>query len=324
MAGITSNGELGSDQIIPFMESNIGFRAARYLEEVGRPPTLSIVCGNPNSVPSARYMSLKHKIGGELGILVDTTTGTVDEISARIEADNTTPNINGTIVQLPLREEDWHLTDDLLASVVPAKDVDGLAPNSPFVPATVRAVEAWFEGHSIDYMAEPVALIGLGRLVNGPFYKRLREQGAQAVEAFDKDSPDLEKIRGINESRIIVSATGIARLLTPDLFLPDTTAKVLVDVGTAEQSGAQQGDVSDELRQHAIDEGWVITPKRGGIGKITVRALLANLMDAAEKQAGITEPLGHYRLMRSLEATSSNRTADSFSSPKRGAYIEAP
>jgi len=310
MAEAFPSGELGSDSIVLQMEHNIELRAQRYLQETDSIPTLSIVSCNPNDGPSLTYMELKQRVGHRLGIRVLTPQiNTLEEACDRIDQDNEDETINGTIVQLPLREDQREFTDAILARVSPVRDVDGLGPDSPFTPATVLATERWLEGQGIDYMAEPIALIGLGRLVNAPFYQRLRQQGA-LVRGYDKDSPKLETIDGINWARIVVSATGHPGLLTPELFVPDTEPKVLVDVGTAEQNGAQEGDVSDELRAYALEHDWTLTRKKGGIGKVTVRALLTNLVQAAEAQAGITEPINEYRVRQSLAATSRHRSQD--------------
>lgn len=313
MAELALSGELGSNHITEAMEWNIARRAERFTARIGVPPVLSIISANPEHPPSATYMKLKQDLGYRLGVQVNTYPfDSVEGMRQRIETDNDEDLVNGTIIQLPLRDADAHLTDDILELVALRKDVDGLAQGSHFLPATVRAIETWFGAHGIDVLSEQVALVGLGRLVNAPLYLDLIEQGATGVEGFDKNSPALERIRGIHEARVIVSATGHSGLLTPDLFLPDTEPKVLVDVGTAEQKGSQLGDVSDELRQYALENSWAITPKKGGIGKLTVRALLANLMDAAEAQRGITEPLGDYLREVSIRATSGNRPADLF------------
>jgi len=312
--GTALSGELSSEHIVGQMENNILLRAERYLSEVNEPPMLSIIAGNSDHGPSKTYMGLKQKVGERLGIQVNVydELGSITSILDRIEADNNNPSVHGIIVQLPLRPGDLSRTDEVLAAVDQAKDVDGLAPDSPFTPATVAATESWLEGQGIDCVEERMALIGLGRLVNGPFYTRLMQRGALAVRGFDKQSNPLEIIEGLNEARVIVSATGHPGLLTPELFLPDAGHKVLVDVGTAEQSGAQQGDVSDELRAYALEQGWALTPRKRGIGLITVRELLRNVLDAAESQAGITEPINQYRVRQSLAATSSWRSATAF------------
>jgi 5,10-methylene-tetrahydrofolate dehydrogenase/methenyl tetrahydrofolate cyclohydrolase len=75
-------------------------------------------------------------------------------------------------------------------------------------------------------------------------------------------------------------------MLKSDLFY-SMHPRVLVDVGTAEQDGTVTGDVSAELRQSALDNGWRVTPRSGGVGPLTVRMLLSNIVQAAEEQARV-------------------------------------
>ncbi len=312
MIGTTLSGELSCGHIVQPMENDIQLRAERYLAEVGEAPALSIIAGNPEHGPSKKYMGLKKSLGERLGIQVDIYSQFADvhEILERIKAENNNPRVNGIIVQLPLRSTDTLWEDRVLSTVDLSKDVDGLAAGSSFVPATVLATEMWLDGQGIDCLEEPVVLIGLGRLVNGPLFKSLKNKRAASVTGFDKRSNKLEIIEGLNYAHVIVSATGQPGVLTPELFVPDTSHKVLVDVGTAEKSGAQLGDVSDELRAYAIERGWALTPQIGGIGKLTVRTLFRNHMQAAEFQRGITGSVSEYRFRLSLNGTSSLRVPD--------------
>ena len=313
MTALMPHGELGSEQIVGLMENNIELRADRYKELVGNRPALMIVSANPDHGPSTTYMGLKQRVGRRLGVAVEAYTfSSIYNMIDFIQVGNADPDMNGIIVQLPLQEDVAPLTDPVLEAVSLEKDVDGLVPGSPFIPATVRATEAWLAHYGYECIDEKVVLVGLGKLVGEPLLRSLLSRGAQAVQAFDKSSLPQDLSQALNKADVIVSATGHPGLLTRRPFLLDTAPKVLVDVGTAEQSGAQQGDVSDELREYALARGWALTPKKGGIGPLTVRALFANLMDAAETQVGITEPINAYRLNQSLQATSANRAPDLF------------
>lgn len=305
-------GELGSEHIVQIMENDIQLRAERFADLVGRRPALSILSANLSDQPSATYMGIKKRVGERLGIDVSTTVlDDARQLRQRILLDNDWPKLDGIIVQLPLQEEDHRKTSTILGMIEPTKDVDGLAPYSIHRPATVEATLKWLNYHGVDFMEEPVALVGLGRLVGSPLLAYLRGKQAPA-EGFDKTSEPLEVISCLDKAGIIVSATGHPGLLTPDLFLTGTKPKVLVDVGTAEQNGAQQGDVSDELRGYALEHGWTLTPKHGGIGPLTVRALLTNLMDSAESRTGILQPINEYRLNLTLAGTSRNCPADQY------------
>ena len=140
-----------------------------------------------------------------------------------------------------------------------------------------------------DFLSERIAILGRGRLVGWPLLTHLMSIGANKLEIFDEDSDDLEIIEGINEASVIISAMGRPGLLTPDLFEDMSKSRALVDAGAAEQGGVVMGDVSDELRDQALQNGWQITPRKGGVGPLTVRTLLTNVIRAAEDQVKLVE-----------------------------------
>jgi methylenetetrahydrofolate dehydrogenase (NADP+)/methenyltetrahydrofolate cyclohydrolase len=286
--------ELTSADIVDDIETEISLRSQLFLEQQGERPRLLIVAPDFSHDGSQRYTRGKQKVGQRLGIDVSIETPTsLGGIYRAIEDANQDTLTHGTIVQLPLAMDLAEHTAEVLASVDPEKDVDGLGPESTEIPATAKAVDELLKWYDIDGREEHMVLIGLGPLVNKPLKDMWESDGARSVKGFDIDSDDLEIIRAMNEADAIISATGQPSLLTPKLFLPGTNQKVLIDVGTAgtakEKGASQHGDISDELRVYAGEEGWPITPEKGGVGPLTIRALFLNLMNAAERQAEVTE-----------------------------------
>jgi methylenetetrahydrofolate dehydrogenase (NADP+)/methenyltetrahydrofolate cyclohydrolase len=70
----------------------------------------------------------------------------------------------------------------------------------------------------------------------------------------------------------------------PEMFDELESNQVFIDAGAAESGGVVVGDISDELRQEALRHDCWITPEKGGIGPMTVRTLLDNVVTAAEYQ----------------------------------------
>lgn len=306
-------GEPSSEAIADGLEYEIGIRAERYTEVIGRPPHLSIISGYPGDGNSERYMRMKQKAGKKLGIQVSLHVfDSVDGVLEQIAADNEDPVVNGTIVQVPLAPHYQDRTDEVLAAIDTSKDVDGLAPNSPFVPATPLAAECWLTGQQINFTEEPIVFVGLGRLVNKPLKALLEAKGARSTSVVDINTDPLQAVQLFHEASIIISAVGKPGLLTPDMFRADTGTKLIVDVGTAEKAGAQHGDVSDELRAFALSKGWMLTPQKGGIGPLTVRNLLLNTMHSADRLVDdTTHPLAPYRTRYVMASTSAHRELDS-------------
>ncbi len=284
-------GELRSAHIVEQMQGDIRGRVDAYREETNFSPHLQILTDNTSHKPSQKYIEMKDQAGYALGIGV----GRIDlpqdfdvdrhvkHCQSILDRASEGDFANGIIVQLPMVYPE--MTDDILAHIKPEKDVDGLVTHDFFKPATPNAIVKLLEGHDIDYRDDLVVVLGLGRLVGAPVKELLEEQGAKYVEGFDIDSDETTKLQAISEAKIIISAMGQPGMLTTDLFDTMEHPRVLVDAGTAEQGGVVKGDVDPELRQAALDHGWRITPRGGGVGPLTVHMLLSNVVGAAEQQA---------------------------------------
>ena len=79
-------------------------------------------------------------------------------------------------------------------------------------------------------------------------------------------------------SQIIISATGQPGLITNEMVPIDA---IVIDAGIATDNGEVVGDVSDEVRERP---DVTITPKKGGVGPLTVSALFENLLKAVRSQ----------------------------------------
>ena len=93
------------------------------------------------------------------------------------------------------------------------------------------------------------------------------------VTVLDDTTKDISSI--LRQSNIIVSATGVPRLLTPDMIPPRA---VVVDAGTASEDGVLVGDVDPTVRER---NDITITPERGGVGPLTIAALYDHVITAA-------------------------------------------
>jgi methylenetetrahydrofolate dehydrogenase (NADP+)/methenyltetrahydrofolate cyclohydrolase len=62
---------------------------------------------------------------------------------------------------------------------------------------------------------------------------------------------------------------------------------VVVDAGVASESGKTVGDLDDDV--YARDD-LTITPRKGGVGPLTVCALFDNVIRAARNSTHVEEP----------------------------------
>lgn len=234
-------------------------------------PRLAIVTNVENPVIDV-YMRLKKNYGADILIDVEIHRVKPDETLDIIEQLNDRDDVQAIIVQLPI--SDMSEIDRVLGAVDPAKDVDGLHPDSQFDAATPTAINWLLAGYGVELRGKKIAIVGRGRLVGAPLEKMLRNSGVDVTVFVRGDN--LEEL--INYD-IIVTATGAPNTIINDMVKPDA---VLVDAGTAAEDGVIRGDVSPEVRQR---QDLTITPEKGGIGPLTVTALFDNVITACFRVA---------------------------------------
>ena len=234
-------------------------------------PRLAIVTDVENPVIEM-YMRLKQRYGAD--ILIDVEIHRVPAGGALevIQELNNRDDVQGIILQLPISNPEQ--TEELLESIREDKDVDGLRKRAIFQAATPTAISWLLAGYGVDLKGKKVAIVGRGRLVGAPLEKMWLKSGVD-VTVFEKGD-DLSQL--INYD-IIVSATGVPELIKSQMI---RTKTVVVDAGTASENGKIVGDVSEEVRQR---NDVIITPKKGGVGPLTVSALFDNVITACLKIA---------------------------------------
>ena len=234
-------------------------------------PRLAIVTDVENPVIET-YMRLKQRYGAD--ILIDVEIHRVPAGGALevIQELNNRDDVQGIILQLPISNPEQ--TDELLESIREDKDVDGLRKKAIFQAATPTAISWLLAGYGVDLRGKKVAIVGRGRLVGAPLEKMWLKSGVD-VTVFEKGD-DLSQL--INYD-IIVSATGVPELIKSQMI---KAKAVVVDAGTASENGKIVGDVSEEVRQR---NDVIITPKKGGVGPLTVSALFDNVITACLKIA---------------------------------------
>ena len=234
-------------------------------------PRLAIVTDVENPVIET-YMRLKQRYGADILIDVEIYRVPAGGALEVIQELNNRDDIQGIILQLPISNSDQ--TEELLESIREDKDVDGLRKRAIFQAATPTAISWLLAGYGVDLKNKKVAIVGRGRLVGAPLEKMWLKSDVD-VTVFEKGD-DLSQL--INYD-IIVSATGVPGLIKSQMI---KTKTVVVDAGTASENGKIVGDVSEEARQR---DDVIITPKKGGVGPLTVSALFDNVITACLKIA---------------------------------------
>lgn len=232
-------------------------------------PRLAIIQTKPDPVIDT-YVRLKKQYGED--ILVDVDHHIVDQtkVLSTIRECNEDPAVHAVIVQLPLA--DVSATDEVLGAVAPEKDVDGLGGDSAFDSATALAINWLCAGYNVNLADQTIVIVGKGRLVGAPLARMWQNSGLQVTTVEKSDHADLAEI--CRSASLIVSGAGVPGLITSDMVAPDT---VVIDAGTASESGKIVGDIADDVYER---NDISITPRKGGVGPLTVSALFDNVIRA--------------------------------------------
>lgn len=251
-----------------------GFIKQRHVAQVAAlpaPPRLAIIRSRDNEAGD-RYLKMKRAYGEDIGVPVDLYVETGPQaILDRIAALNADTSVTGILIQLPLT--DAGITDAALAAIAPAKDIDGLGPNSPYEAGTPKAALWLLAAHNIDLRGR-IVVVGQGRLVGKPLADRLERAGLDVVRC-DIHTPDLRA--ETLQADILFTGTGQPGLIKSDMVKPGA---VLVD------TGSPTGELEPALYDR--QDLTAITPNPGGVGPMTVTSLFDNLLIAA--QAKLDQP----------------------------------
>jgi methylenetetrahydrofolate dehydrogenase (NADP+)/methenyltetrahydrofolate cyclohydrolase len=216
------------------------------------------------------YMKLKKQYGAEINIDVDIHRVEQDEVKSLIEELNADSSIHGIIVQLPLKDQSQ--TEEIVNLVAPQKDVDALGVSAVHDPATPTAILWLLAGYGVDLKSKKIVLVGKGKLVGQPLEKMLKNSAINASSYDEND--DLN--RALSTADVIVSATGDPGVIKSEMIPLNA---VVVDAGVAVEQGVARGDLADDI--HTRDD-LTVTPKKGGVGPLTICALFENVIKAAQ------------------------------------------
>ncbi len=264
---------LNGSELAEFIKERQGHQVRGLRQSAGVRPKLAIIVTVDNKVIDV-YMRLKQRYGADILVDVDVHRVTQAEVPELISKLNQDTSVHAVILQLPLH--DPVQTDELTALIAPEKDVDGLGLKPAFDPATPLAVMWLLAGYNIELRDKAVLLVGRGKLVGRPLEKLMLASGI-TPRVSTKETNDLRE--ACLESDVIVSATGVAGLITADMIKEKA---VVVDAGVASEGGKTVGDLAPDVYER---DDLTLTPTRGGVGPLTVCALFDNTIIAARRAA---------------------------------------
>jgi methylenetetrahydrofolate dehydrogenase (NADP+)/methenyltetrahydrofolate cyclohydrolase len=243
---------------------------------VGEDPASQVYVRNKVNACAAIGMT-SEKIVYAAAVDQETVLGKIAELNAN-------PAIHGILVQLPLPR---HFDESrVLEAIAVEKDVDGfhaenvgaLAQGKPrFIPCTPYGVMKMFEQGGIDLNGKEAVVIGRSNIVGKPMALLLINAGA-TVTVCNSRTKDLPA--HTRRADIVVAAVGKPRFVSADMIKPGAT---VIDVGINRlPDGTLCGDVDYPA---CLEVAGQITPVPGGVGPMTITMLLANTIEAAEREA---------------------------------------
>jgi methylenetetrahydrofolate dehydrogenase (NADP+) / methenyltetrahydrofolate cyclohydrolase len=237
---------------------------------------------------SQAYVRGKHRDSAEVGIVSIRrdlpATATQQEVEAAVDELNDDKSCTGYIVQLPLPPQID--TQRVLARMDPAKDADGLHPQSlgklvlgwpgP-LPCTPRGIVELLGRFGVATAGADVVVIGRSVIVGRPLGLLLTRRRENAtVTMCHTGTRDLAA--HTRRADVVIAAAGKPGLITPDMV---RSGAAVVDVGITRTEAGLTGDVDPAVAEVA---GW-LAPVPGGVGPMTRAMLLVNVIEAAEQQA---------------------------------------
>jgi methylenetetrahydrofolate dehydrogenase (NADP+)/methenyltetrahydrofolate cyclohydrolase len=259
-------------------------RAVQELKAMGVEPCLATVLVGDDPA-STTYIESKQKDAKEVGIVTRdhrlAAAFKQNELRELVQLLNSDPEVHGILVQLPLPS---HIDEfDILSSLSPLKDVDGLTPYNvgmlqtgmaALKPCTPSGIMELLDYYKIDVAGMDVVIVNRSNLVGKPLLILLLERDATVTICHSKTKDLNDKLRTAD---LIVTAVGNRQrfTLTANMIKEGV---VVIDVGITRFNGRLTGDLDfDSVKQKA---SW-ITPVPGGVGLMTRAMLLKNTVTAA-------------------------------------------
>ncbi|MBK7094378.1 MAG: bifunctional 5,10-methylenetetrahydrofolate dehydrogenase/5,10-methenyltetrahydrofolate cyclohydrolase [Saprospiraceae bacterium] len=264
-----------------------------------RPPHLVTVSVGENAA-SQSYIRSKIKACEKVGF--DSTNIKLDqnisesELLDVIEKLNVDPLVDGFIVQLPLPESIDEFK--IISSIDPSKDVDGFHPVNlgklligidTFISATPMGILEMLKRYNIPTEGKDIAVLGRSNIVGKPIAVCLMQKtypGDASVSVLHSRTKNLrEKLRAAD---IVIAAIGKPHFVTSDMVGENA---VVIDVGINSIPDAKNPGltklVGDVDFDNVAPKCSYITPVPGGVGLMTVAALLLNTLKAYKQRNGI-------------------------------------
>lgn len=280
------DGKLLAEQIRTEIKNEV---EKRLQEGKKRPHLAAVLVGN--NPASEAYVGNKIKscdaVGFKSSLIRFDTDITEAALLETVQQLNADPDVDGYIVQLPLPK---HIDEQKITLAIdPEKDVDGFHPTNfgkmtqgfpTFLPATPFGILEMLRRYNIETSGKECVVVGRSNIVGTPLSILLSRKGWDCtVTLAHSRTRNLEAV--CQRADILVAAIGIAHFIQPQHV---KEGAVVIDVGmnrisdaTTKSGSRLVGDVDFAA---VAPKTSYITPVPGGVGQLTVAALMLNTLKA--------------------------------------------
>ncbi len=287
------DGKLASQAI----KDDLKIKVEELKKQGNKTPHLAAVLVGNNGA-SETYVASKIKSCEEIGFkstlvhLEDSVSeAELLEVIHKLNYDN---DVDGILMQLPMPK---HISEEKVVNLIdPAKDVDGFHPVSvgkmvqgseTFISATPYGILLLLKHYEIETKGKHAVVIGRSNIVGRPIsilLSRNDDPGNCTVTLCHSKTKHLKEI--CLQADIIIAALGKPGFLKADMV---KQGAVIIDVGITRITDASKthrhilkGDVDFE---NVSAKCSYITPVPGGVGPMTIAALLMNTYKACQKHS---------------------------------------
>jgi len=215
------------------------------------------------------------------------------EVLKIVEGLNDDPDVDGFIVQLPLPK---HINEEkVMLAIDYRKDVDGFHPVNfgrmaqgmpAFLPATPFGILEMLRRYNIETAGKHCVVLGRSNIVGTPISILLSRKGypgdctVTLTHSRTKNLPD-----EVRRADIVVAAIGIPQFVKGD-WVKEGAVVIDVGINRISDAGRKSGSrlVGDVDFDAVAPKCSHITPVPGGVGLMTVTALLMNTLKACRNE----------------------------------------
>ena len=264
------------------MEAELAARVAVIKAKSGRTPILATILVGDDPA-SATYVTMKGKACQRVGMdsirLELPAKTTTEQLLAEIGKLNANPDVHGILLQHPVPHHiDERACFDAIAL---EKDVDGVTclgfgrmamGERAYGSATPAGIMTLLRHHQIPLAGKHAVVLGRSAILGKPMALMLLNADCTVTVCHSK-TQNLAAL--VKQADIVVGAVGRPEFIQAD-WIKD--GAVVVD------AGYHPGGVGDIQLKPLVGRVAAWTPVPGGVGPMTIATLIAQSVDAAERQ----------------------------------------